>query len=127
MEREIKAFLYLFFIVRVTVKNQKGDTMNPQYKKLESETDYEYGLRLISIKVEEKPDDLDWEDIVTLLHLDCHRDSLRKAANVTEFSGYKVMQYFKEKMETQSHDDTESYLKELELKKRERQKKKPTN
>ena len=46
MEREIKAFFYLFFIVRVTVKNQKGDTMNPQYKKLESETDYEYGLRL---------------------------------------------------------------------------------
>lgn len=93
--------------------------INPKYKKLENETDYEYGLRLISIKVEEKPDDLDWEDIVTLLHLDCHRDSLRKAANVTEFSGYKVMQYFKEKMETQSHDDIESYLKELELKKRE--------
>lgn len=93
--------------------------INPKYKKLENETDYEYGLRLISIKVEEKPDDLDWEDIVTLLHLDCHRDSLRKAANVTEFSGYKVMQYFKEKMENQSRDDTESYLKELELKKRE--------
>jgi hypothetical protein len=69
MEREIKECFYLFFIVRVTVKNQKGDTMNPQYKKLESETDYEYGLRLISIKVEEKPDDLDWEDIVKFLNL----------------------------------------------------------
>ena len=79
MEREIKECFYLFFIVRVTVKNQKGDAVNPQYKKLESETDYEYGLRLISIKVEEKPDDLDWEDIVKLLNLDCHRDSLRKA------------------------------------------------
>lgn len=71
--------------------------INPKYKKLENETDYEYGLRLISIKVEEKPDDLDWEDIVTLLHLDCHRDSLRKAANVTEFSGYKVMRISKRK------------------------------
>lgn len=91
--------------------------MNPQYNKLESETDYEYGLRLISIKVEDKPDDLDWEDIVTLLHLDCHRDSLRKAANVTDFSGYKVMQYFKEKLESQSSTDSDSYMKELELKK----------
>ena len=110
MEREIKEFFYLFFIVRVTVKNQKGDTMNPQYKKLESETDYEYGLRLISIKVEEKPDDLDWEDIVKLLNLDCHRDSLRKAANVTDFSGYRVMQYFKEKLQSQNCDDSESYI-----------------
>lgn len=118
MEREIKAFFYLFFIVRVTVKNQKGDTMNPQYKKLESETDYEYGLRLISIKVEEKPDDLDWEDIVKLLNLDCHRDSLRKAANVTDFSGYRVMQYFKEKLQSQNCDDTESYINELDEKKR---------
>ena len=91
--------------------------MNPQYSKLESETDYEYGLRLISIKVEEKPDDLDWEDIVTLLNLDCHRDSLRKAANVTEYSGYRVMQYFKEKMETQNHGDSDSYIRELEEKK----------
>lgn len=118
MEREIKECFYLFFIVRVTVKNQKGDTMNPQYKKLESETDYEYGLRLISIKVEEKPDDLDWEDIVKLLNLDCHRDSLRKAANVTDFSGYRVMQYFKEKLQSQNCDDTESYINELDEKKR---------
>lgn len=92
--------------------------INPQYKKLDSETDYEYGLRLISIKVEEKPDDLDWEDIVTLLNLDCHRDSLRKAAAVTEYSGYRVMQYFKEKMEKQNQSDVESYIKELEEKKR---------
>lgn len=92
--------------------------MNPKYKKKESETDYEYGLRLISIKVEEKPDDLDWDDIVMLLNLDCHRDSLRKAANVTDFSGYKVMQYFKEKLEKQNRVDSDSYVKELEEKKR---------
>lgn len=92
--------------------------MNPRYNKLESETDYEYGLRLISIKVEEKPDDLDWEDIVTLLNLDCHRDSLRKAANVTDYSGYKVMQYFKEKLEAQNHNGSDSYIQELEEKKR---------
>lgn len=93
--------------------------LNPTYNKRENETDYEYGLRLISIKVEDKPDDLDWEDIVSLLNLDCHRDSLRKAAAVTEYSGYKVMQYFKEKMESQNHDDDESFMQELEAKKRE--------
>ena len=53
--------------------------INPKYNKLDNETDYEYGLRLISIKIEEKPDDLDWSDIVELLDLDCHKDSLRKA------------------------------------------------
>lgn len=89
-----------------------------KYIKKENETDYEYGLRLISIKVEEKPDDLDWEDIVSLLKLDCHRDSLRKAAAVTEYSGYSVMQYFKQKMELSKHDDSEDYFKELETKKR---------
>lgn len=52
------------------------------------------------------PDDLDWEDIVSLLKLDCHRDSLRKAANVTDYSGYKVMQYFKEKLELKNCDDS---------------------
>lgn len=90
--------------------------MNPNYEKKKNETDYEYGLRLIAIKVEEKPDDLDWEDIVNMLNLDCHRDSLRKAANVTEYCGYNVMQYFKNKIESQNHDD--SYMNELEDKKR---------
>lgn len=108
-------FLLYSFLIRVTVNKEKK--MNPQYNKLENETDYEYGLRLISIKVEEKPDDLDWEDIVSLLKLDCHRDSLRKAANVTDYSGYKVMQYFKEKLESKNCDDSDSYMKELELKK----------
>lgn len=55
------------------------------------------------------PDDLDWEDIVSLLKLDCHRDSLRKAANVTDYSGYKVMQYFKEKLESKNCDASDSY------------------
>ena len=36
-----------------------GACVNPKYAKHENESDYEYGLRLISIKVEESPDDLD--------------------------------------------------------------------
>lgn len=93
--------------------------INPKYNKLDNETDYEYGLRLISIKIEEKPDDLDWSDIVELLDLDCHKDSLRKAAAVTDYSGYKVMQYFKDKIVSNNQDDSEAYLKELDAKKRE--------
>lgn len=75
-------------------------------------------MRLISIKVEENPSDLDWEDIVSILGLNCHRDSLRKAAAVTDFSGYKVMQYFKSKMANMNHLDDDDYAKELDEKKR---------
>lgn len=71
--------------------------MNNKYERLENESEYEYGLRLIETKVEQNPDDLDWQDIVDLLGLSCHHDSLRKAANVTQYSGYAVMKYFKEK------------------------------
>lgn len=51
--------------------------MNPKYEQKDGEDLYEYGLRLIEIKMEQKPDDLDWEDIVEATQLDCHRDSLR--------------------------------------------------
>lgn len=93
--------------------------MNPIFKKQENESDYEYGLRLIAAKVEDHPEDLDWENIVSLLGLNCHKDSLRKAAAVTDFCGYKVMQYFKEKYSSSDPDDNESYLTELETKKQE--------
>ena len=71
--------------------------MNAKYSKLDGEDDYEYGLRLIEIKIEQNPTDLEWSDIVELLGLNVHYDSLRKAANVTPYSGYSVMKYFKEK------------------------------
>ena len=57
--------------------------MNPKYSQLENEDSYEYGLRLIETKIEQNPPDLEWSDIVDLLGLDVHYDSLRKAANVT--------------------------------------------
>lgn len=89
--------------------------MNPKYNKLENESDYEYGLRLIEIKVEQNPPDLEWSDIVDLTGLSIHYDSLRKAANVTPYSGYNVMKYFKEKYATENADSS-SYLDELEEK-----------
>lgn len=90
--------------------------MNPKYGRKENEDLYEYGLRLIETKVEQKPDDLDWEDIVEAAHLDCHRDSLRKAASVTPYSGYAVAQYFKRKYAAEDRPDKEQYLGELDIK-----------
>ena len=87
--------------------------MNPKYKQLENEDNYEYGLRLIEIKVEQNPSDLEWSDIVDLLGLDVHYDSLRKAANVTPYSGYHVMKYFKQKA---TQDLGSAYLDEIEQK-----------
>ena len=68
-----------------------------EYAKRENETDYEYGLRLIKSKVEDKPNDLDWEDIVEELNLNIHRDSLRKSVQ-GEYGGYSVMQHYEEKI-----------------------------
>ena len=90
--------------------------VNPKYERREGETDFDYGLRLIEIKVEQKPDDLDWEDIVEAVGLDCHRDSLRKAASVTPYSGYAVAQYLKRKFAAADKPNQDEYLGELDFK-----------
>lgn len=91
--------------------------MNPKYEKRMGENDYEYGLRLIETKVEQNPPDLEWSDIVDLTGLNIHYDSLRKAANVTPYSGYNVAKYFKEKYAAENISDSgASYLEELEEK-----------
>lgn len=90
--------------------------MNPKYERKEGEDTFEYGLRLIEIKVEQKPDDLDWEDIIEATGMDCHRDSLRKAAAVTPYSGYAVAQYFKKKFAAQNNSDQANYMGELDCK-----------
>jgi hypothetical protein len=91
---------------------------NNLLKRLENESDFEYGLRLIKAKCESEID-LDWQDLVELLKLDCHRDSLRKACNVTEFSSYNVIKYFEDKinaMSSNASDESEEkvLLKQLE-------------
>lgn len=80
-----------------------------KYERLENEPEYEYGLRLIATKIEENPDDLDWQDIVELLGLDMHRDSLRKAASTTPYSGYAVMKYFEKKYASESFGDSDFF------------------
>lgn len=90
--------------------------MNPKYERREGEDTFEYGLRLIETKIEQKPDDLEWGDIVEATGMDCHRDSLRKAASVTPYSGYAVAQYFKKKIAAQNNPDQEDYMGELDCK-----------
>lgn len=72
--------------------------MTDLLKKLDEETQWEYGLRLIESKVN-KDLDIEWQDLVEILELDCHRDSLRKATSVTEYSGVSVSKYYKQKIE----------------------------
>lgn len=88
--------------------------MNERYLRKSNEEEYEYGLRLISIKVEEKPNDLDWQDIVELTGMSCHRDTLRKAATGCAYSSYEVMQYFKHKQAIEAKRGDDAYQKELD-------------
>lgn len=92
----------------------------------ENETDWEFCWRCICAKIE-KTIDCEWQDIVEEFCLDMHRDTLRKATNVGEFSAYKVYQYCQEQMEQMSiqsspKDMQSDLLHELEMKKIELQK-----
>ena len=91
--------------------------MNPKYRQRDGEDLYEYGLRLIETKVEEKPDpeDLNWDDIVKATGMEYNSDSLRKAAAVTPYCGYAVAQYFKKKYAKQG-DSQVDYFDELDCK-----------
>lgn len=90
--------------------------MNPKYERKDGEDNYEYGLRLIATKIEQKPDDLEWEDIVEATGIECHRDSLRKAASVTPYSGYAVAQYFRKKYAAGGGPSQSDYMEEIDCK-----------
>ena len=86
--------------------------MNSKYLRKENEEDLDYAMRLIDIKKEERPDDLDWGDIVELLGLDLNKDSLRKSQD-TIFGGVAVYKKMKKRQANQEHID---YNRELETK-----------
>ncbi|MDM0587688.1 hypothetical protein QTH25_13005 [Clostridium perfringens] len=88
-------------------------------KRIDGESDFEYGLRLIKAKCESQLD-LDWEEIIELTDAGCHRDSLRKACNVTKFSSYNVMKYYEDKINqmkiegsNNTNEEAEKLLEEL--------------
>lgn len=78
------------------------------------ETRFEYGIRLIEAKMENTTD-IDWQDIVDVLGLTVHRDTLRKACQ-GEFGSYNVLKYFKEKVAEQGDTYRDGALSELDLK-----------
>lgn len=91
--------------------------MNKNLERRDNETDFEYGLRLIKMKCE-KTLDLDWDEIIELTNIDCHRDSLRKACNVTPFSSFNVMKYYEDKINQikisgSNSEDIENLLEDL--------------
>ena len=67
-------------------------------EKRHNECNFEYLLRLCKHKIEEKPNDLDWQDIIELTGLNVHRDTLRKAMNI-DFGAYAVMKFYEEKIQ----------------------------
>lgn len=61
------------------------------------ETDFEFCWRCICAKIE-KEVDVEWQDIIEFFELPLHRDSLRKAVNVGEFSAYNIYKYMEDKI-----------------------------
>jgi len=83
------------------------------YNKRTDESDFEYGLRLIKIKVEDKPFDLEWADMVTMMGLTIHYDTLRKAVQAP-YGGYQILKFYEDK-KIESITDT-GILDEIDLK-----------
>ena len=94
-----------------------------RYKQKENEDTIPYLLRLAEIKIEEKPDDLDWSDIAEYCNFNCHYDSLRKALQPKGYGAYEIYKYLKDKMVSENVSD-DKVLNELEMKKIELQKEK---
>lgn len=63
------------------------------YSKKENETKLEHLMRLSKIKIENKPNDLDWQDISEIVGINIHRDTLRKAMS-ENYGGYAIMKYY---------------------------------
>lgn len=89
--------------------------MIERYQRKDDESNIEYLLRLAEIKIDEKPDDLEWSDIVNYCGFNCHYDSLRKALQPSEYGGLAIYKYLKEKLVDENISD-DKILKEYEIK-----------
>lgn len=78
----------------------------------DNETEWEFCWRCICAKIE-KTIDCEWQDIVEEFSLDVHRDTLRKAVNVGEFSAYKIYQYCQEQLTKTISDDSSEILEKI--------------
>ena len=89
-------------------------------KKRKDETDWEFCWRCICGKIEGQLN-CDWQDIVEEFELGVHRDTLRKAVNVGEFSAYKVAKYYEDLMIKQIQNSKTDAVKDIENKVRQLQ------
>lgn len=89
-------------------------------KKRNGETDWEFCWRCICGKIEGQLN-CDWQDIVEEFELGVHRDTLRKAVNVGEFSAYKVAKYYEDLMIKQIQNSKTDAVKDIENKVRQLQ------
>ena len=82
-------------------------------EKFENESNMEYAIRILSAKVEHEID-LDWEELVAILNLDVHRDTLRKNWTSSSVSAYHVAKYYEDKIKDLAQDSNdEDYLEAL--------------
>lgn len=91
------------------------------YSRRDNESYFDYGMRLLETKMELNPEDLDWQDIVELLDLNIHRDTLRKSSQ-GDFGGYNVYKIMREKIENGINE--EEVLKRIRVEKTEFEKEK---
>lgn len=84
--------------------------INPDYKRRENEKDLDYAMRLVGIKKELKPGDLDWCDIVDLLGLEYNPDSLRKSQD-SPYGGLAVYREMQKRISEQGKDNLNKGLK----------------
>lgn len=68
---------------------------------------YDEKLELLYVAMEQGVSKDDWADLVDELDLNMHEDTLRKAWSVSPYSGYRVMQHYKEKMQGEYCSDDE--------------------
>ena len=92
--------------------------MIERYQRKDDESNVEYLLRLAEIKIDEKPDDLEWSDIVNYCGFNCHYDSLRKALQPREYGGLAIYKYLKEKLVDENISD-DKIIKQIEASQRE--------
>lgn len=90
--------------------------MNSKYLRKENEDNLDYAMRIIEIKKEERPDDLDWDDIVKLLGEDLNKDSLRKSQD-TNYGGIAVYNAMKRRNNVNLDYNKEIEIQLQELKK----------
>ena len=87
--------------------------------RIKNESNWEFCWRCICAKIEGQID-CDWQDIIDHFNLGVHRDTLRKAVNVGEFSAYNVAKYYEERaLKQQVKDEPSQAIKELEHKQHE--------